>query len=140
MQTNKTQPTADSVKNYLLGIRNSERRADCEKLIELMSELTGLAPVMWGSIVGFGQYHYKYESGREGDSLRIGFANRANALTIYIMTGFENADDLLAKLGKFKIGKSCLYIKRLADIDTDVLRRMAQASLAKMRDRYGPDA
>jgi len=93
-------------------IEKEDRRADCQKLMEMMAELTGMEPRMWGaSIVGFGEYHYKYDSGREGDSIRIGFSSRAQNISIYIMPGYQDFSDELARLGKHKIGKACLYIK-----------------------------
>ncbi len=136
---NKTQPTNDSVDAFLASIENEARQEDCRELIEMMNEESGSSPVMWGNIVGFGNYHYKYASGREGDYLRTGFANRKNALTLYIMAGFDTYPDLMAKLGKFKTGKSCLYIKALADVDTDVLRRLVKESLDFMAQTYGPE-
>lgn len=137
---NKTQPTTDSVDEHINAIEDSARREDCQKLIELMSEESHRAPIMWGSIVGFGQYHYRYESGREGDFMRVGFSNRKSAISIYIMSGFSAYSDLLGKLGKFKTGKSCLYVKTLADIDVDVLRRLVRESLVFMAKEYGEEA
>jgi predicted nuclease of predicted toxin-antitoxin system len=106
-----------------------------------LTALSGETPKLWGgslnsSIVGFGKYHYKYESGREGDSMRIGFANRAQSNSVYIMPGYQDFDDELARLGKHKMGKSCLYLKRLADIDTDVLREILQKGLSIMAEKY----
>lgn len=138
--TNKTIATSASVARFVDAIGDSERRQDCQKLIELMAEESGCKAVMWGSIVGFGTYHYKYESGREGDFMRTGFANRKTALTLYIMAGFDAYPDLMANLGKFKTGKSCLYIKNLADIDTDVLRRLVAESLKYMALTHGLQA
>lgn len=137
---NKTQPTQDSVEAHINAINNPTRQTDCQMIIEIMREASGCEPVMWGQIVGFGNYHYKYESGREGDFMRTGFANRKNALTLYIMAGFDTYPDLMAKLGKYKTGKSCLYIKQLSDVDTDVLRRLVQESLDFMAVTYGPEA
>lgn len=136
---NKTQPTDDSVLAHIDSIDNETRQQDCRKIIELMREESGCEPVMWGSIVGFGSYHYKYDSGREGDFMRVGFANRKTALTLYIMSGFDAYPDLMSKLGQFKTGKSCLYVKTLADIDTDVLRRLVRESLDYMTRTYGPE-
>jgi hypothetical protein len=136
---NKTQPTDASVLEHIKAIDDSTRKADCEKVIEIMRDESGCEPVMWGSIVGFGNYHYKYESGREGDFMRVGFANRKNALTLYIMSGFTTYSDLMEQLGTFKTGKSCLYIKKLDDIDTDVLRRLVRESLDYMTVEYGPE-
>jgi nucleoid DNA-binding protein len=135
---NKTQPTKASVEEHIAGI-NENRKVDCQKIIEIMTEESGCEPVMWGAIVGFGTYHYKYESGREGEFMRTGFANRKTALTLYIMAGFDTYPDLMSKLGKFKTGKSCLYIKKLEDVDTDVLRRLIRESLDYMAVTYGKE-
>lgn len=136
---NKTQPTKASVEDHINAIDNPIRQQDCRTVVQLMREASGCEPVMWGNIVGFGNYHYKYESGREGDFMRTGFANRANALTLYIMAGFDTYPDLMAKLGKYKTGKSCLYIKKLADIDIDILRQLITESLEYMSLTYGPE-
>ena len=102
-----------------------------------MQEISGYEPKMWGtSIIGFGSYHYKYDSGREGDMCRIGFSPRAQSLTLYMITGYSESSDDLARLGKHKTGKSCLYIKRLSDVDEDVLRDMIQKDLDKMAEKY----
>lgn len=106
----------------------------------MMQEVTGSEPKMWGtSIVGFDQYHYVYNSGREGDWPIIGFSPRAQNISIYIMSGFSEHDALMAKLGKYKTGKSCLYIKRLADVDQAVLRQLAKKSVAYMQKKYKTD-
>lgn len=103
----------------------------------MMREATGARAKMWGSsIVGFGQYHYKYESGREGDFMITGFSPRKNALTLYIMAGFSGYESIMKQLGSFKTGKSCLYIKRLSDVDEKVLRRLIEASVKYMRKKY----
>ncbi|WP_196159030.1 DUF1801 domain-containing protein [Reinekea sp. G2M2-21] len=136
---NKTKPTDLDVGEFIASIVNPQRQSDCKKLIEMMRIESGCEPVMWGSIVGFGEYHYRYESGREGDFMRTGFANRKSALTVYIMAGFDTYPDLMAKLGKFKTGKSCLYIKSLDDVDTDVLRRLVRESLDFMAATYGAE-
>lgn len=138
---NKTVPEGLKVADYMAAIDNPERRADCAWLLETLGELTRKPPKLWGgslksAIVGFGDYHYKYDSGREGDSMRIGFANRAQALTINIMPGYQDFDDELSRLGKHKMGKSCLYIKRLADVDTDVLTEILQKGLDIMAEKY----
>ena len=128
----KTQKNDASVTDFLNGV-DEKRREDCFALVELMEAATGAPAKMWGtSIVGFGSYHYKYASGREGDWMITGFSPRKQNLTLYIMSGFEEYDSLLAKLGKHSTGKSCLYIKRLADVDTDVLRQLVEASVAHM--------
>lgn len=138
--TNKTQPTDASVQQHLDAIDNPVRKEDCGRLVELLKEESGCEPVMWGNIVGFGSYHYRYDSGREGDFMRVGFANRKTALTIYIMAGFDAYPDLMGSLGKFKTGRSCLYVKKLEDIDVDVLRRLVRSSLVYMAETYGPEA
>lgn len=121
----KTKKSNASVKAFLKTIGNKTMRADCEAIVEIMKSATKSDPVMWGnSIVGFGSYHYKYASGREGDWFRCGFSPRKQNLTLYLMGGFSMQKDLLAQLGKHKTGKSCLYIKQLADIDLKVLRKM----------------
>jgi hypothetical protein len=124
--TNKTQATTLSVADYISSIEDLQKRDDCKKLIELMSEVSGEQPVMWGaSIVGFGSYNYKYESGREGDSFIIGFAARKQSLSIYLSRGLQSNPDLLAKLGSYtKSDGSCLYVKKLSNIDLTVLKEL----------------
>jgi hypothetical protein len=130
MNENKTRPTKVKVKEFLNTIEHPTRKKDGFELLKIMKEITNEKPVMWGlSIVGFGSYHYKYASGREGDMPLTGFSPRKANLTLYIMPGFEKLDDLLAKLGKHKIGKSCLYINKLADVDIEVLKQIIQRSL-----------
>jgi len=129
----KTAPTGASVAAFIDGLENERRREECRALAGLMAEVTGAAAEMWGdSIVGFGRYHYKYASGREGDWFVTGFSPRKQALTLYIMAGFEGYADLMARLGKHTTGKSCLYVKRLADVDMDVLRELVARSAAHM--------
>ena len=133
----KTQPGDASVDRFLEGIEDEERRADCRAVHRMMERVTGEPPRMWGgSIVGFGSYHYRYESGREGDWFLTGFAPRKRDLTLYIMAGFERYDDLMARLGKHKTGRSCLYVKRLSDLDAAVLEELVRASVAHMRETY----
>ena len=138
---NKTQKTDADVAAFLAGVAPEERRADCEALSTLMAEVTGEPAKMWGpSIVGFGDYHYRYESGREGDAFLAGFSPRKAALTIYLMGTYcegDDADALFAKLGKFKTGKACLYVKRLSDIEMDVLRELVVLSVKALKRRYG---
>ena len=137
MATNKTVENEQSVSAFLNKIDNAVKKEDSLELLQLMQDLTGKAPKMWGSsIVGFGSYHYKYESGREGDMPRLSFSPRKTALTLYIMNGFDKYDSLLAQLGKHKTGKACLYIKKLADINKDVLKEMLTLSLAYMAEKY----
>ena len=136
----KTVPTKASVAAFLGQLDDAKRR-DAETVAAIMEEVTGAPAVMWGSsIVGFGQYHYRYASGREGDFFVAGFAPRKRALTLYIMAGFSAYDALLEKLGKFTVGKSCLYVKRLADVDLAVLRELIEQSASTIRDKYPDEA
>lgn len=137
MAQNKTQPTKQKVSEFIGSIEDAGRRADCKELMKLMREITGNRATMWGpSIVGFGTYHYKYASGREGDFFLTGFSPRKQALTIYIISGFKTQAKLMEKLGKFKTGKSCLYVKSLDDIDRTVLKQLLEASVTYMRKTY----
>jgi len=134
---NKTQKTEKSPEEFLGGIAPEQKQVDCFKVLEMMKDVTGRAPKMWGpSIIGFGDYHYKYDSGREGDFFRVGFSPRAQNITIYIMPGYQDFDDELSRLGKYKLGKSCLYIKKMADVDEAVLREMIVKGLALMEEKY----
>lgn len=126
----KTRPTGASVEDFLNGIEDEQRRRDCFTVLELMRQATQAEPQMWGdSIVGFGSYHYRYTSGREGDWFLTGFSPRKQDLTLYIMSGFDEYDALLDGLGKHKTGKACLYIKRLEDVDLPTLQRLIQESV-----------
>jgi hypothetical protein len=137
MAENKTKPTKLSVAAFIGAITDQTRRADAKALVKLMQSAAGEKPKMWGpSIVGFGSYHYKYDSGREGDMPLISFSPRKAATVLYNMTGFSGSEALLAKLGKHTSGGACLYIKKLADVDQKVLGAMAAKSLAAMRARY----
>ncbi|MFX0054415.1 MAG: DUF1801 domain-containing protein [Candidatus Hermodarchaeota archaeon] len=132
MSEAKTRPTDASVEDFLKDVEHPQRREDGFELLEMMKEITNEEPIMWGpSIIGFGSYHYKYESGREGDMPLTGFSPRKKSLTVYIMSGFEEYKDLLDKLGKHKIGKSCLYINKLADVDKNVLKKIIKKSLKR---------
>lgn len=134
MAENKTKENDADVVAFLNGVADERKRQDSFAVLALMQEVTGMEPKMWGdSIVGFGKYHYKYESGREGDMPITGFSPRKQSLTLYIMPGFERYEDLMAKLGKHKTGKSCLYINKLADVDTAVLRELVTQSVAHMK-------
>lgn len=136
MAENKTKPTNVSVSAFLNQIEDERRRKDCRELVTLMRSVTGQPPRMWGtSIVGFDRYHYKYESGREGESLITGFASRRQDLVLYLGPGVDNKA-LISKLGKHRAGKGCLYLKRLDDVDRAVLRSLVEASVAAMRARY----
>ncbi len=130
MSGNKTKPTKKKVEDFLNSVENPQKRADSFKILEIMGEITGEKPVMWGdSIVGFGDYHYKYKSGREGDWFRIGFSPRKQNLTLYLMIGLhDNLKKELENLGKHKTGKGCLYINKLADINVDVLKTLIRKS------------
>lgn len=140
MSQNKTVATEASVRKYLDGIDDETKRADCERIAEIMQKVTGREPVMWGtSIVGFGSYHYVYDSGREGDMCLTGFAARKANIAVYIMDGFGAHPGLMGKLGKYKTGKSCLYIKRLADVDESVLAELVSESVKHMRRQYETD-
>ena len=133
----KTKQTEQSVDAYIDAIADDVRRQDCRTLVELMSKATSAEPRMWGtSMVGFGSYHYKYDSGHQGDAMLTGFASRKPNLTLYVMPGSEGHESLLAKLGKHKAGKGCLYVKRLADIDLAVLAELVTLSVEKLRQRY----
>lgn len=137
MASNKTKPTKLSVADFLNSIDDEQKRRDAKKIAAMMREATGARARMWGSnIVGFGHYHYKYESGREGDFMITGFSPRKQALTLYIIPGFRHFESLLGKLGKHKTGKSCLYIKRLSDVDEKVLRRLIDGAVKYMRKNY----
>lgn len=134
---NKTKPTSVSVDGFLKSIDHETRRVDGFALLELFNRITGMKPRMWGpSIIGYGRYHYKYESGREGDFLITGFSPRKSALSIYIMPGYRDMSDKLARLGKHKIGKSCLYINKLADIDTAMLEEIVLDGIVYMKANY----
>ena len=135
---NKTRPTDAAVDAFLDAVDNDRRREDARTVKAMMERITGWEPKMWGpSIVGFGEYHYKYESGREGDFLITGFSPRKQALTIYIMPGFERYEALMGKLGKFKTGRSCLYINKLADVQLSVLEELIRLSVQYMVQKYG---
>ena len=135
----KTRPTKVSAVSHIAAIANEEQRRDARTLVALMRRVTKQGPKMWGpSIVGFGSYHYKYASGHEGDSALAAFAVRGRELVVYIM-GFDGRDGLLAKLGKHRTGKVCVYIKRLADIDLKILETMVARSIAETR-RLHPQA
>ena len=133
----KTQPTDKSVKAFIEAIENEERRQECLQLLSWMKKITQTEPKLWSNnIVGFDSYHYKYATGREGDWFITGFSPRKQALTLYIMAGFDRYDELMAKLGKYKTGKSCLYIKRLSDVEEAVLKELITESVAYMRKQY----
>jgi hypothetical protein len=131
----KTQPNDQSVVDFLNSVENDTKREDSFTILDLMKEETGAEPIMWGdSIIGFGTYHYKYASGRDAEWFLTGFSPRVQNLTLYIMSGFDEYDDLLGKLGKHSTGKSCLYVKKLEDVDQDVLRELVSKSVKYMKE------
>ena len=133
----KTKPTAVGVDDFLDAVPDPQRREDARKVRAMMERLSGEPATMWGpSIVGFGRYHYRYDSGHEGEWARIGFSPRARELVLYIMGGFPRHQALMDRLGKYRTGKSCLYVKRLSDVDESVLEALIAESLAYMRERY----
>ena len=134
MAENKTKPSRASVSRFLAAIENPAIREDAQTLCRMMEKVTGEKPVLWGdSYVGFGTYHYKYASGREGDTAPVGFAPRKRNLTVYLLYGFDEHTELMSKLGKHSKGKSCLHIKRLEDVDQKVLERLITASFKQVR-------
>lgn len=133
MAENKTKANDKNVQAFLDSIDDDKKRQDSLVLLDLMREATGAEPKMWGdSIIGFGSYHYRYASGREGDSPLTGFSPRKQALTLYILAGFDEYDALMSKLGKYKTGKACLYVKKLEDVDVDTLKELVTRSAAHM--------
>ena len=135
---NKTTGTEASVSDFLNAVEHPVRRADALALDEMFQRVTGFAPRMWGpSIVGYGRYEYTYASGREGDFLATGFSPRKANLSVYIMPGYEDFDDILSRLGKHRFGKSCLYINKLADVDLDVLEELVRAVLDRLDAKWG---
>jgi hypothetical protein len=131
----KTRQNDQDVHEFLEGVSNETRKKDCYEVLELMRAATGVEAKMWGdSIIGFGSYHYKYASGREGDWFLTGFSPRKQNLTLYIMPGFEEYEGLMKKLGKYKTGKSCLYLNKLEDVDLAVLKTLIEKSVKKMQE------
>ena len=132
----KTKVNNASVEKFLKTVKDEQKRLDSFKILDIMKKITKEEPKMWGpSIVGFGKYHYKYESGNEGDMCMAGFSPRKEALTIYILPGFKRNKSLMKKLGKYKTGKSCLYIKRLDDVDIKVLTELIGDSYKYMKQK-----
>ena len=137
MSENKTKATGASVVAFITAVKPDQKRQDAFELLKLMEDTSGYRAKMWGeSIIGLGEYHYKYESGREGDAMRIGFSPRKTSFSVYIMSGFDEYQDLLSELGKHKLSKTCLYINKLSDVKTDVLKKIIQASLDYMQKKY----
>lgn len=138
MAENKTLPTDASVQAFIGAIVDEQQRKDCEALLDLLRRITKSEPKMWGpSIIGFGSYHYRYESGREGDMCRTGFSARKKELVVYLVAEGPDQTSLLAQIGKHKMGKSCLYFKRLSDLDIRVLEELIRGSLAELKRRHG---
>ncbi len=137
MTENRTKATSGDVARFITAVADERQRADAETLCGIIARLSGEPAVMWGSsIIGFGKYHYRYDSGREGDMARTGFSPRKGQTVVYVVDGFPKYKALLGKLGKHRTGKSCLYIKRLADVDMAVLEELIAASLATMAAKY----
>jgi hypothetical protein len=137
MAENKTKANQASVDDYIAAIDDEARRKDCAVLVKLMAKATRQKATMWGTgIVGFGSYHYKYESGREGDSCLTGFSSRKGDISIYLMASFPGHDALLAKLGKHKTAKACLYVRKLSDVDLKVLEQLVATSAAERKLRH----
>lgn len=133
----KTKPTQISPSDYIAALPDPQRQQDCRALVKLMTAITGQKPVMWGpSIVGFDTYHYRYDSGHEGDMCVLGFASRGAELVVYLLPGLEGSAPLLAKLGRHRASKACVYFRRLADIDLGVLEELLRQSAADTRRRY----
>ena len=141
MSENKTQPTDVDPRAFVAAIEHPARRADAEVLLDLLHDVTGWQPRMWGpSIIGYGTYRYQYESGRRGESLATGFSPRKANLVLYVITGYDDLGEELAALGKHRLGKSCLYVNRLADVDLDVLKRIVTLGVDSLRTRYDVSA
>ncbi|MBE7731561.1 DUF1801 domain-containing protein [Devosia sp. CC-YST696] len=137
----KTRPHSGDVEEFVARIVDASKRAESGLLVEMMREVSGHEPVLWGTMIGFGQYHYKYASGHEGDSFRIGFAPRKGEFSLYVLVAYDGAEaarqaELLARLGKHRAGKSCLYVKKLADVDLAVLRELVEFAFAHMAGKY----
>jgi hypothetical protein len=133
----KTQPNYRSVEAFLQTVEDDREQKDALRILEIMQKISGETPRMWGdSIIGFGSYHYRYASGREGDWFLTGFSPRKNKLSLYIMAGFGQYESLLQQLGKYKTGKSCLYIRRLADVNEVILQKLIHQSLTYMKEPY----
>jgi len=136
-QQNQTQPTAVDPADFIAGVEHPVRRADAEVLLDLMRRVTGYPPQMWGpTIVGFGRYHYRTDAGREGDFMITGFSPRKANLVVYILPGYDDISEPLGRLGKHRVGKSCLYINKLADVDLDVLEEIVAGGVARMQENF----
>jgi len=134
----KTKPTKVSVTAFINGVENETRKRDAKAILAMMKKITGEKPKMWGpSIVGFGEYHYKYETGREGDTLNVGFSPRKANMVMYVMGSVKDNDPLMARLGKYKTGRACLYVNKLEDVDTGVLEKLIKKSYDATQKKYG---
>jgi Domain of unknown function (DU1801) len=139
MYEQKTKPTKLSVKSFVEKVAEAQVREDCQTLIRLMKKITGSEPKMWGpAIIGFGHYHYKYASGHEGDICMVGFSPRKQNISLYVLAGFPGQEKLLEKIGKHKAGKGCLYIKKMEDIDPDILEKLIIGSIDFLKNKFGP--
>lgn len=138
MTKNKTMPTEQNVVDFInQTVPSEQKKSDSFQLIELMRKITGKPPVMWGtSIIGFGRYHYKYASGHEGDAPLLGFSPRKAAISLYVFTGLDEHLPLLQNLGKFTMGKACIYVKKLSDINLDVLENVCEQSIDFLRRNH----
>jgi hypothetical protein len=137
MAKNKTTETESSVTDFINAVEDLKRKNDSFELIKLMQNETGFKPKMWGpSIIGFGSYHYKYASGHEGDAPLVGFSPRKDAISLYLYSTFEDKEELLSKFGKHKAGKGCIYIKKIADIDIEILKKMISHSVQNLKKLY----
>lgn len=137
MAKNKTTETKNSVTDFINAVTDENKRNDAFELLKIIQKTTGFEPKMWGpSIIGFGSYHYIYDSGREGDAPLVGFSPRKDAISLYLSSSFENKDELLSKFGKYKAAKSCIYIKKLADIDPEILKEMISVSVSYLQKLY----
>lgn len=137
MTENKTKTNDVDPSDFIAAVEHPTRRDDAETLLAMMTRVTGCQPRMWGpSIVGFGRYHYKYDSGREGDFMLTGFSPRKANLVLYVMPGYDDLGDQLTRLGKHKLGKSCLYVNKLADVDLEILEQIVADGVATMRQTY----
>ncbi|WP_276381709.1 DUF1801 domain-containing protein [Flavobacterium sp. H4147] len=137
MAKNKTTETENSVTDFINAVADETKRNDAFELLKIIQKTTGFESKMWGpSIIGFGSYHYIYDSGHEGDAPLVGFSPRKDAISLYLSSSFENKDELLSKFGKYKAGKSCIYIKKLDDIDPEILKEMISVSVSYLQKLY----
>jgi hypothetical protein len=137
MAKNKTTETTYNVTHFINTVEDERKRNDAFELLKIIQEVTRFEPKMWGTaIIGFGSYHYKYASGHEGDAPLVGFSPRKDAISVYLYSSFENKDILLSKFGKYKAGKGCIYIKKLADIDLEILKQMISTSVNELQKLY----